>query len=167
MKLLKSQKAGKLIGYLLLIMGLSALIYAAKVTIDARGAKNWVPHIAQIENAQLGTHVNDKGGKTYTIEVSYKFDWKGEVFKGNQYRLHDQATPDFEANNVIVEALIQTKEDNGRYPIFVNSKNPHQSAVKNIVHTKAKSSSLFLGILFSLVGYFTAFKPRLFRRREK
>lgn len=93
MKFLKSQKAGKLIGYLFLIIGLGALIYAAKVSIDARGAKNWVPHMAQIENARLETHVNDEGGKTYSIDVDYKYDWEGEVFEGDRYRLHDQATP--------------------------------------------------------------------------
>jgi len=50
-KLLKSQKAGKLLGGLFLILGAGFLIYGAKVTLDARGAKNWVRHDAQIESA--------------------------------------------------------------------------------------------------------------------
>ena len=167
MKSLKSQKAGNLIGYLFLIIGLGALIYAAKVSIDARGAKNWVPHYAQIENAKLETHVNDDGDKTYTIEVAYKYDWNDVSFQGNQYRLHDMATPNLADNNSVVEDLLLTKAEGGRYPIFVNPKNPRQSAVKNMVHPKAKSSSLFLGVLFTIIGFFTAFKFNPFRRRVK
>lgn len=166
-KLLKSQKAGKLIGYLLLIIGIGALIFNAKVRLDERGAKNWVPHFAQIDRARLETHENDKGGKSYFIDVAYKFEWKGTTFAGYQYRLHDNATPNFEENNAVIEALLQTKEDDGQFPIFVNPKNPKQSAIKNVIHPQAKSSSLFLGLLFSLIGYFTAFKPKLFRKKTE
>jgi len=170
MRFLKSQKAGKLIGYLFLTIGLGALLYAGKVKLDERGAKNWVPHVAQIENARLETHVNDEGGKTYSIDVDYKYDWEGEVFAGDKYRLHDQATPSFEENNEVVEDLLLTKREAGRYPIFVNPDTPSQSAVKNTVHPKAKSSALFLGFFFTMIGYFTAFKInplRRFRRRSK
>jgi len=167
LKLLKSQKAGMLIGYLLLIMGVGFLTYSVKVMLDERGARNWVPHVAQIENARLETHVNDEGRKSYTIEVAYKFDWEGTSFAGKRYRLHDDSTLNFEELNPVVEALLLTKQDDGRYPIFVNPKNPQQSAIKNIVHPKAKSKNLFLGFLFSILGYFTAFKPKIFRRKPK
>jgi len=167
MKFLKSQKAGKLIGYLFLIIGLGALIYAGKVALDERGAKNWVPHVAQIENAKLETHVNDEGGKTYSVDVKYKYDWEGEPFAGDRYRLHDKATPNLEDSNLVVEDLLLTKREDGRYPIFVNPNNPGQSAIKNTVHPKAKSSALFLGFLFTLIGFFTAFNINPFRRRSK
>jgi len=165
LKLLKSQKAGAMIGYLMLTMGIAALIYAGKVLMDERGARNWVPHYAEIASAALETHVNDEGGKTYSIDVAYRFDWEGQSYAGNQYRLHDNPNPSFEDNNEIVQDLLETKREQGRYPIFVNPKNPDQSAVKNVVHPKAKSSSLFFGFLFSIFGYFTAFRPKLFRRR--
>ena len=163
-KLLKSQKAGKLLGGLFLILGAGFLIYGAKVTLDARGAKNWVRHDAQIQSARLETYVNDKGGKTYSIEVDYRFEWNGTPYAGRKYRLHDTARPGFDENNAIVESLLETKRDNGRYPIFVNPKNPRQSAVINAIPEKARSSNFFLGILFSLIGIFTL-KPKLFRKK--
>ena len=166
MKLLRSQKAGTLIGSLMLIIGLGALVHVAKITIDEKSARNWLAHTAQVQSAGLTTHVNDKGGKTYSIDVAYIFDWDGTTFKGTRYRLHDKPSPSLEENNDVIEGLLLSKQDGGQYPIFVNPKNPRQSAILNAVHPKAKSSSLFLGLLFSILGYFTAFKPKLFGKRS-
>ena len=166
MKLLRSQKAGTLIGSLMLIIGLGALAHAAKIRLDEKSARNWLSHTAQVQSAGLTKHVNDKGGITYSIDVAYVFDWDGTTFKGTRYRLHDKPSPKFEDNNEVVQDLLLSKRDGGQYPIFVNSKNPRQSAIINTVHPKAKSSSLFLGLLFSILGYFTAFKPKLFGRRS-
>ena len=167
MKLLKSQKAGTLIGVLMLIIGLGAFTHVVKITIDERAMKDWVPHLASVESAGLAIHTSDKGGKTYTIDVSYLFEWEGKTFKGTRYRLHDKTTPDFKSTNEIVQGLLTSKQDDGQYPIFVNPKNPTQSAITNTVHPKVKSRSLFLGFLFSILGYFTGFKPRLFRKRSE
>lgn len=167
MKLLRSQKAGVLIGSLLLIMGAIAFIHVAKITIDERGARNWVPYTAHIERVELLTHVNDKGGKTYTIDVAYNFEWDGATFKGTRYRPHDKSTPYSDSVEKIIKGLAISKQDGGQYPIFVNPQNPHQSAVLNTAHPKAKSSSLFLGFLFSIMGYFTVFKPRFFGKKSE
>ena len=150
----------------MLLIGLGALVHVAKVTLDEKSAKNWVPHTAQVQSAGLMIHVNDKGGKTYSIEVAYIFDWDGTPFKGTRYRLHDKPNPNFESSDEIVQDLLLSKRDGGQYPIFVNPKNPRQSAIVNTVHPKAKSSSFFLGLLFSILGYFTAFKPKLFGKRS-
>ena len=166
-KFLKSQNAGKMIGYLCLMIGVIAFLYAAKVKLDERSVKNWLPHFAQIERAALTTHVNDEGVETYLIDVGYKFDWDGQIYAGNRYRLHDNSSSNFDENNLIVQDLLQTKEEGGRYPIFVNPKNPRQSAVKNTIPAGAKSSGLFLGFFFSLIGCFTAFKPRFFGKSSK
>ena len=167
MKLLRSQKAGTLIGALMLIIGLGGFVHVVKITFDERAIRNWVPHLAQVESARLTTHENDKGVKTYSIDVAYLFDWEGSTFKGTRYRLHDKPSSDFEGNSEIIQSLLVSKQDGGQYPVFVNPKNPRQSAIVNSVHPKAKSSSLFLGFLFSILGYFTAFKPKLFRRRSE
>lgn len=166
-KLLRSQKAGVLIGLLLLIIGFGALIHAAKITIDERWAKNWVPFFAQIERAAVISHENNKGGKSYTIDVAYNFEWDGTTFKGTRYRLHDKPTPYSDSVEKIVRDLAISKQDGGQYPIFVNPKNPRESAVLNSAHPKARSGSLFLGILFSIIGYFTVFKPKLFGKRPE
>lgn len=162
MKLLRSQKAGKLIGFLMLIIGIGAFIHVVKITIDEKSAKHWVPHSAEVQSAVLSSHENDKGDQSYSITVSYIFEWDGTPYKGTRYRLHDKPSPNPQAKREIVEDLLLSKQDGGQYPIFVNPKNPRQSAIINTVHPKAKSSSLFLGFLFSLIGYFTAFKPKLF-----
>lgn len=166
-KLLRSQKAGSLIGGLMMIIGIGALLYAGKVTLDERSVKNWVPHSAQIENARVSAHENDKGVKSYSIDVAYVFEWKGTSFKGTKYRLHDKPSSNFEESRNVVQDLLISKQDGGQYPIFVDPKNPARSSVLNEVHPEAKSSSLFLGFLFSILGYFTMFKPKLFRRRSK
>jgi len=166
-KFLKSRSAGKSIGFLFLAIGLCGLIYAAKVTLDERAVKNWLPHTAQIQSARLETHVNDDGDKSYSIDVAYRFDWKGTTYAGSKYRLHDKSTSNFAELNDVVEDLLISKNEDGRYPIFVNPNNPRQSTIRNIVHPGAKKSGLFLGILFSLIGYFTAFKPSLFRNRNR
>ena len=167
MKLLKSKKTGNVLGILMLLIGLGAFAHVVKITIDERAMKDWVPHLASVQSAGLATHTNDKGGETYTIDVSYLFEWEGSSFKGTRYRLHDKVSPDFEKTNEIVQGLLVSKQDGGQYPIFVNPKNPLQSAVINSVHPKAKSGSLFLGFLFSLIGYFTVFKPRIFKKRSE
>ena len=167
MKLLKSKKTGNVLGILMLLIGLGAFAHVVKITIDERAMRDWVPHLASVQSAGLATHTNDKGGETYTIDVSYLFEWEGSSFKGTRYRLHDQVSPDFEKTNEIVQGLLVSKQDGGQYPIFVNPKNPLQSAVINSVHPKAKSGSLFLGFLFSLIGYFTVFKPRIFKKRSE
>ncbi len=166
MKFLRSQKAGTLIGCLMLIIGLGAFVHAVKVTLDAKSAKNWVAHLAEVQSAGLTILENDKGVKSYAIDVAYVFDWQGTPIKGTRYRLHDKPSQNFEASNEIVQELLISKNDGRQYPIYVNPKNPVQSAVLNTVHPKAKSSSLFLGFLFSIIGYFTAFKPKLFRKRS-
>lgn len=166
MKLLRSQKAGTLIGSLMLIIGLGALMHVAKITLDEKSVRNWVPHTAQVQSAGLTTLVNDRGGKTYSIDVAYVFDWDGTSFKGTRYRLHDKPSANFEGSSEVVQDFLISKQDGGQYPIFVNPKNPRQSAIINTVHPKAKSSSLFLGLLFSILGYFTAFKPKLFSKRS-
>lgn len=167
MKLLRSQKAGALIGGLMLIMGIGAFLHVAKIKLDENSVKNWVLHTAQVERAGLATHVNDKGGKTYSIEVAYIFDWEGTPFKGTRYRLHDKASPSADESLKVVQDMLLSKQDGGQYPIYVNPRNPLQSAVMNTVHPKAKSSSLFLGFLFSILGYFTVFKPKLFGKRSQ
>ena len=151
----------------MLLIGLGAFAHVVKITIDERAMRDWVPHLASVQSAGLATHTNDKGGETYTIDVSYLFEWEGSSFKGTRYRLHDKVSPDFEKTNEIVQGLLVSKQDGGQYPIFVNPKNPLQSAVINSVHPKAKSGSLFLGFLFSLIGYFTVFKPRIFKKRSE
>lgn len=166
-RLLRSQKAGTLIGCLLLIIGMGALVHAGKITIDERSVKNWVSHTAQIQSAGLSTHENDKGVKSYSVEVSYLFNWDGTPHKGTRYRLHDKTSPNFDSTNEIVQDLLTSKRDGGSYPISVNPNNPRQSAILNEVHPKAKSSSLFLGVLFSIMGYFTTFRPKLFGRRRR
>ena len=167
MKLLKSKKTGNVLRILMLLIGLGAFAHVVKITIDERAMIDWVPHLASVQSAGLATHTNDKGGETYTTDVSYLFEWEGSSFKGTRYRLHDKVSPDFEKTNEIVQGLLVSKQDGGQYPIFVNPKNPLQSAVINSVHPKAKSGSLFLGFLFSLIGYFTVFKPRIFKKRSE
>jgi hypothetical protein len=167
LKLLKSKKAGTLIGALMILIGLGAFAHVLKITWDERALKNWVPHLAQVERAAINTHVNDKGGKSYTIDVIYSFDWEGRAFKGMRYRLHDKASPHADETDKVVTDLLRTQQDGGQYPIFVNPKNPAQSAILNTVHPKAKSSSLFLGFLFSILGYFTGFKGTLSRKRPR
>ena len=166
-KILKSRNAGKLIGYLLLVMGLVGFAHFAKVKTDEIAARDWVPHTAQIKSAVLETHVNDKGGKTYTIKVAYSFDWNGDIFNGAQYRLHDKAGPNLQENEKIVHDLLRAKQDGDSHPIFVNPDNPDQSAILNMAHPKTKSSSLFLGLLFSVMGYFTAFDFGLWGKRKR
>ena len=166
-KILKSQKTGKLIGYLFLIIGLGALIHLAKITIDERAARNWVPHIAQIESANLATHVNDKGHKTYLVNVVYVFDWNGTIFKGTRYRLHDKFSPNFNESDEILQNLLQSKQDGAGYTIFVNPNNPRQSAIQNSVNEEVKASSRFLGLLFSIIGFFMAFKPRFWGEKPR
>lgn len=165
MKLLRSNMAGTVIGSLMLLVGIFGLGHVVKITIDERSAEAWEPHLAQVSSAALKTHENEKGEKRYAIDVSYDFEWEGGSFKGTRYRLHDRANPDAEANSKIVEELLLSKQDGQPYPIFVNPKNPQQSAVINTAHPKVKSSSLFIGFLFSILGYFTAFKPKLFRKK--
>ena len=167
MKLLKSKKTGNVLGILMLLIGFGAFAHVVKITIDERAMKKWVPHLARVESAELATYTNDKGGKTYTVDVSYLFEWEGSTYKGTRYRLHDKVSPDFETTNEIVQGLLISKQDGGQYPIFVNPKNPVQSAVINTVHPKAKSGSLFLGFLFSLIGYFTVFNPKLFKKKSE
>lgn len=166
MKLLRSKMAGTLIGSVMLIVGLGAFAHVVKVTLDEKSAKAWVPHFAQVKSAALSTHENDKGVKSYSIDVSYAFEWEGSSYKGARYRLHDKPSPSAQGNNEIVRKLLLSKQDGEQYPIFVNPKNPRQSAVLNTVHPKAKSSSLFLGFLFSILGYFTVFKPKLFGKKS-
>lgn len=166
-RLLRSQKAGTLIGCLLLVIGIGALVHAGKISMDERNVKKWVSHTAQIQSAGFSTQENDKGVKSYALEVSYIFDWDGTPYKGTRYRLHDKTNSNFDATNGIVQDLLTSKRDGGNYPIFVNPNNPRQSAILNEVHPKAKSSSLFLGVLFSIMGYFTTFRPKLFGRRRR
>ena len=167
MKLLRSQKAGTLIGALMLIIGSGAFAHVLKITIDQRSIKNWVPHLASVQSAGLTTLTNDKGVKSYAIDVAYLFDWDGSPFKGTQYRLHDKPKSDFDDSNAIIQGLLTSKKEGRQYPIFVNPDNPRQSAILNTVHPKAKSSSLFLGFLFSVIGFLTVFKPKLLGKRFK
>jgi len=167
LKLLKSKRAGTLIGYLFLIMGAIAVIYAVKVRLDARNVKNWVPHLAQIEGAGLSTHVDDDGKATYSLIVQYLYEWDGTPYKGRRYRLHDAPSSDQVEMNKIVEALLLTKQDDGLYPIYVNPDKPVQSAIKNEVHPSAKSSSLFLGFFCSLIGFFMVFRQGRFSRKSR
>jgi len=166
LKLLRSQKAGVLIGVLMLIIGLGAFVHAGKVTWDERSARDWIPHLAQVENAGLITHEKDDGSKSYSLDVTYRYDWNGTPFKGTQYLLHDKPSPSPDGRQKLVKDLLMTKQDGGQYPIFVNPKKPAQSAILNSVHPKARSSSLFLGFLFSILGYFAGFNGKLFKKRS-
>lgn len=166
MKLLRSKMAGTVIGSLMLLVGLFALGHVVKITIDEHQLKDWVPHVAQVNSAALSNHENEKGVKRYSIDVSYGYEWEGNPFKGTRYRLHDKANLDSEANREIVEDLLLSKQEGEPYPIFVNPKNPRQSAIVNTVHPEVKSSSLFLGLLFSILGYFTTFKLKLFGKKS-
>ena len=166
MKLLRSKLAGTVIGALMLLVGLFALAHVLKITIDEKQLKDWVPHVAQIRSAALSTHENEKGVEFHSIDVSYSFEWEEDSFTGTRYRLHDKANPSAEANREIVEDLLLSKQEDEPYPIFVNPKNPRQSAVINTVHPKVKSSSLFIGLLFSTLGFFTTFKPKLFGKKS-
>jgi len=165
LKFLRSQKAGALIGSLLLIVGLGAFAHAAKITIDEKDAKNWVSHTAQIERAVVTPHVNEKGGKTYTVDVVYNYDWQGKTFEGNLYRLHDKPSQNVREAQEAVRGLARSEQEGMTYPIFVNPDNPRQSAVLNTAHPKARSGSLFLGFLFLSMGCFTVFQPKLFGKR--
>lgn len=167
LKLLRSQKAGAVIGSLLILMGIGAFLHVAKVVLDERRAKDWVAYSAQIDRADVKTHMKDDGAKTYIIDVAYSFDWKGTSYTGTQYRLHNKTNPIPDAIHKEVKSLLIAKQKGKPYPIFVNPKNPQQSAIVNKAHPKARSSSLFLGFLFSIMGYFTGFRPKLFGKRSE
>lgn len=164
LKFIKSDKAGKILGSLFLILGLGFLAYFAKVLIDAHDAKSWTAETATINSARLETYIGDNGVRTYSIYVAYEYVWKGNTYRGKHYRLHDNPSPSLDENNKVVEALLAAKQAGTPYPIFINPNDPTESAVKNVVSEKSKKFSRTLGLLFTLIGFFTLFRDRLFKK---
>lgn len=161
-----SKKFVKFSGLAFLIIGLIMAFMSIKMHIDEKDALTWTPHVAQIQSAKIRTHIDsDNGFKSYSIDVRYRYKWGNVFFRGDQYRLHDDASPGFDKNNEIVQNLLYAKQHGEAFPIFVNPNNPAVSSIKNEVNWEAKIATTILGILFTIVGFFAFFFPNLFNRK--
>lgn len=149
-----------------MVLGLAMTVMAIKIHIDEKDALTWTPHVAHIQSAKIRTHIDDESGyKSYSIDVLYQYTWGNVLYKGNQYRLHDNASSGFEENNEIVQELLIASKQKEDYPIYVNPKKPTVSAIKNVVNGEAKLVSTIFGVLFPMIGFFMIFFPQLFNQR--
>ena len=163
---LSSQKTVKFIGFLFMTIGICMTFWAVKIFLDEKDAQDWVPHTANIQRAEIRTHIDDDNGfKSYSVGVAYQYQWKNVLFQGDKYRLHYNSSSGFDENNKIVQDLLYAMEQGEDYPIFVNPKNPENSAVKNIVDGETKLVVTIFGIVFPIVGFFMFFFSNLFNRR--
>jgi len=137
-RILTSKKVVRFVGLLFMTIGFTMSFFAAKMHIDAKDAKTWIPHFANIQSAKLREYHDDNGFKSYSVDVTYRYSWETIAYEGNQYRLHNMSSSGFDENNEIVQDLRQAMEQGEEYPIFVNPNNPKESAVKNVVDPESK-----------------------------
>ncbi|MEP4052045.1 MAG: DUF3592 domain-containing protein [Litorimonas sp.] len=155
------------VGFLFLFFGLAIFSYSIKVFLDGQDAQKWVLHEAQISSAKIAEGTRSNGRKSYSVEVEYVYEWIGESYEGNQYRLHDNSGSRFKEVDLIVKELLFAKSQKHPYPIYVDPERPETSAILNFVNSETQTASLFLGIIFSVVGAFASLRPSLFTRNKQ
>jgi len=109
----------------ILIGGVATWFVGLKPLLQVQAAKSWIEVPCKIRTAYVDSHKGSKGGRTYSIKVSYSYSVDGQKYLGDRYNFSTGSSSGRDWRERAVNAL--TAESN---PVcYVNPSNPQESVL--------------------------------------
>ena len=69
------------------------------------GDSSWVKVPCEILHSGVGSHSGNKGGTTYSVEVLYRYQFKGNSYSSSRYQFFDGSSSGYDSKQDIVQTL--------------------------------------------------------------
>jgi hypothetical protein len=151
-----------LIGAMFVLVSMAVGYFALKKAAGFLEAKNWAHVPAVVEQSSLESHRGNKGS-TYSINILYRYEINGRVYKSNRYGFFDVSSSSYGSKRAAVDENPPGKQ----LLVYVNPADPSQAVITTEVSTDAFIIGGMLA-LFLVVGLLLFFGGiRLLLRGDK
>lgn len=109
-------------------------------------AKRWVRTPCVIEYSRVRRHTGDKGGSTYSVDVLYRYRFKGKTYHSNRYSFLTGSSSGRGAKQHVVDSYRPRQ----RARCWVNPDDPYQAVL-----TRKMTSDIYFGLIpavFIVIG---------------
>jgi hypothetical protein len=147
----RQQKAGRRLTIVLCSMFAllgAAMLYpfGIRPVMKAFDAEKWQQTSCRIISGEVKTHRGSKGGRTYSIEIVYDYEFAGRKYRGDKYYFVGGSSSGYSNKARIVDEY-----KNAANPVcFVNPDNPSEAVL--VRGFRAELLFGFLFLVFMLVG---------------
>ncbi len=142
-----STRGLRIFGFIFAVIGGAATWFiAVKPMLAARAAESWQEVPCKIESARVTNHRGSKGGTTYSISVTYRYEVGGQKYVGDRYSFSTGSSSGYDWRE---QAVRELKRD--PHPVcYVNPDDPNDA----VLSTKLGSDAWFglIPLVFLIVG---------------
>lgn len=151
----------RLFGAIFMCVG-GGLLYAMLIrpTMKEAAAANWPQVPCEVTSSRVASHRGSKGGSTYSVEIRYRYDFKGHSYDGTRYNFD---TGNSSSRGWRAEAVAKHPPGT-RTLCHVNPEDPVE-AVLSVKPSPERWFGLIPG-LFLIVGLFVFFKAPAMTNRS-
>jgi hypothetical protein len=129
-----------------LIGGVATWFVGVKPLLQAQSAKSWDEVPCKIRTAYVDSHKGSKGGRTYSIKVSYSYSVDGRQYVGDRYNFSTGSSSGREWRDRAVDALTAQTD-----PVcYVNPAEPMESVLVREIGNEAWFG--LIPLIFLVVG---------------
>ncbi|MCM8526504.1 MAG: DUF3592 domain-containing protein [Lentisphaeraceae bacterium] len=114
---------------------------------QAVSSGNWVKAKAVVDHRFYDVSVDEKGKKSYYVEVLYRYKYKGQEYRSNQYNFLNSSSADKDEAIAIGRKFPKGK----RFNCYVDPESPEYSVIEKETFVVYLLS--FAVLMFYLVGY--------------
>jgi Protein of unknown function (DUF3592) len=130
-----------------LMIGLTATLFMFVIpVIQILGARNWRATPCVILKSEVGTHSGSKGGRTYSIDVTYEYTVEEQRYVSSRYHFIPGSSSGYDGKKAVVDRL----PPGTAATCFVNKRDPSEAVLE-----RGFTGDLFYGLIpmiFALIG---------------
>lgn len=129
-----------------LIGGVATWFIGVKPMLAARAAEHWQEVPCKIESARVTNHRGSKGGTTYSISVTYRYEVSGQKYVGDRYSFSTGSSSSYDWRE---QAVRELKRD--PHPVcYVNPDDPNDAVLSPTLGNDAWFG--LIPLVFVIVG---------------
>lgn len=87
---------------------------------------HWQETTAEIISSRVGSHRGNKGGTTYSVDLFYRYDFKGREYRSGRYTLMGGSSSGYDGKAAVVKSL----PPGSKLQVFVDPEKPWRAVVK-------------------------------------
>jgi len=130
-----------------LTIGLVASLFLFVIpVIQILGARNWRPTPCVILTSEVGTHSGSKGGRTYSIDVTYEYTVEEQRYVSSRYQFMPGSSSGYDGKKAVIDRL----PPGTAATCYVNKRDPSEAVLE-----RGFTGDLFYGLIpmiFALIG---------------
>ncbi|HVE41949.1 MAG TPA: DUF3592 domain-containing protein [Planctomycetota bacterium] len=130
-----------------LIIGLLATLFLFVIPVaQILGARNWRATPCVIRSSEVGTHTGSKGGRTYSIDITYEYTVEEQRYVSSRYQFMPGSSSGYDGKKAVVDRL----PPGTAATCYVDKRNPSDAVLE-----RGFTGDLFFGLIpmiFALIG---------------